>query len=72
MSIETENQPTGHHLIYVKKVSLRSHILFWSVCRVVVQTTDAVVQALLFHLRGRLEADSQVAVVAAVQLLSRV
>lgn len=42
-------------------------------CRVIVQTTDAVVQAQhLFHLHGRLEADSHVVVVVAVQLLSRV
>ena len=41
-------------------------------CRVIVQTTDAVVQALLFHVHGWLEADSHVVVVVAVQLLSRV
>lgn len=53
-----EAQSTGHNLMQVKKVSLRSHIVFWSMCRVMVQTIGAVVQALLFHLHCQLEADS--------------
>lgn len=31
-----EAQSTGHNLMQVKKVSLRSHIVFWSMCRVMV------------------------------------
>lgn len=38
----TEGQDIGHHLIQVKKVSLRSRTLFWSMCRVMVQTSAVV------------------------------
>lgn len=53
-----EDQKTGHHLVQAKKVNLRSHSPFWSVCRIMVQTAGAVVQALLAQVHSRWEAES--------------
>lgn len=34
-----EDPYTGHHFIQGKKVTLRYHTLFWSMCRVMIQTS---------------------------------